>query len=185
MTNTKALILIGGKSTRMGSEKHLLEVNGKPQYQFLYELLSGMGFPVFISCNKGQMKEIRPDFPIVVDQFDQLGPIGGIASAFKSDPGCNWLVVACDLIQLTQQAVTALMDSIDPEMDVITYRQEKAGFYETVLTCYQPSIAKAIFSQIANEAFSLQALLKKSKVKAIPPADHSFLKNANSPEDLV
>ncbi|MEM6831440.1 MAG: molybdenum cofactor guanylyltransferase [Bacteroidota bacterium] len=183
--NTYALVLIGGGSTRMGKDKYLLEVHGKPQYQFLYELLTEMGLKTFISCNAGQVAKIPPGFPLIVDQFDQIGPIGGIASAFLRDMDVNWLVVACDLVHIDKQAISRLLEAISHEYDVVTYKKKHAAYFETVLTCYLSNVSGSMFEQMERDEYSLQTLLKNVNVKTISTEDESLFKNVNTPGDLL
>lgn len=179
----KALILIGGKSARMGAEKHLLETNGKSQYLHLTELLGSFGLEVFVSCNEAQVDGLENgDFEVLVDKYKSIGPIGGIATAIENDKKTNLLVVACDLINLTKNAIQELIESTDTASDVVTYSKDE--FLETTLTIYQTSSFQTILDSIQNKEYSLQKSLQKLKVQTIEPEDEAILKNVNRKEDL-
>ena len=51
---TFGLILIGGKSSRMGREKHLIPYHNAPQYLYLHKLLSEICDDVYVSCSSDQ-----------------------------------------------------------------------------------------------------------------------------------
>lgn len=180
----KALILTGGQSTRMGADKFLMEINGKPQYQHLYELLTGLGLETYLSCSAEQVSKLRGAVPVIKDIHEGIGPIGGLAAAITAFPDASWLVVACDLIHLTPESVKVLLDADEANFDVITYQQEGSPFFETTCTIYHPSSYIVVRRTIRNGDYSLQTVLKKSVVKTIAPADANWLKNANRKEDL-
>ncbi|MFY0598496.1 MAG: molybdenum cofactor guanylyltransferase [Cyclobacteriaceae bacterium] len=180
----KALILIGGKSTRMGRDKFLLEPNGKPQYIHLHEMLMALELETFISCNDGQNALIPSSYKKVLDLKDSIGPIGGLYSAIKEDPESSWLVIACDLIKINKVSLKQLIDSYSGDCDIVTFQKEDSSYFETTATIYKPSCFKLINEHVDTGNYSLQRILKKSKVKTLAGSDE-VLKNANSSEDLL
>lgn len=180
----KALILIGGQSARMGAEKYLMSVNGQPQYVHLYQLLTEAGLEVCISCNVEQYKTLPSSYYKLVDQYDAIGPIGGLVAAINHSPEEAWLVVACDLVNITSETITQLMQATDEEHDVITYQLSESKHLETTVTIYQPSSYRAVLDAVDSGLFSLQRILSNCKVKTINPSTNEELKNVNSPEDL-
>ena len=181
----KALILIGGKSTRMGNDKFLLEVNGKPQYQHLHELLSSLGLPVYFSCTSEQSENLESSYNRITDNHDAIGPIGGIASAILEDKKSSWLVVACDLIALKPEAIQNLIAANDDRIyDIVTYGDESDGFLETTCTIYNPGSFIVIKRKVRNQQYKLQELMQKCTVKTLIPPESDVLKNANTPADL-
>ncbi len=182
--NVKALILIGGKSTRMGEEKYLIGINGKPQYAFLHDLLKAAGVDVFLSINMGQSQAIPPSFNTIVDQYTEIGPMGGLISAIAQDSKCSWLVVACDLIHLDQEGLQNLIEANEEAYDIVTYQQEDSPFFETTCTLYNPGSYILLRRALRNREYSLQNILKKSCVKSVIPHKPEILHNVNAPEDL-
>ena len=87
-----ALILIGGKSSRMGTDKGLLNYHGKPQREYLFDLAKKYCTEVYFSCRAEQQFSEQS----IIDTYS-LGPMGGILSAFDFNPNTAWLVVACDM----------------------------------------------------------------------------------------
>jgi len=88
----KGLVLTGGKSTRMGTDKTVLNYHGIPQKQFVKNLLEDKLSEVFYSV---QNKSENDDE--IHDVFLNLGPFGGICSAFQKNPNTAWFVLASDL----------------------------------------------------------------------------------------
>ncbi len=185
MNNTKALILIGGTSHRMGEDKYLLSPHGKPQYQYLYEMTKRLGLETYISCSKEQSVRIDSSYPIILDQQEGLGPMGGLYSAIQEDSTCSWLVIACDLIRLDGETLRQLLVTQPKEESVITFQKPDSPFLETTVTIYRPFCFPEINQLIKSRHYSLQRLLKKVKILSIVPNDPDKLHNANSPEDLL
>lgn len=182
---SKALILIGGKSTRMGTDKYLMEVDGIPQYQRLHQLLQTLGLEVYLSCNQTQQDSISTEYRKIIDVYEGIGPMGGLASALDADPDSDWLVVACDLINVQAETIRRLLEPETSDIDVITYKDPKSGFYETTITLYKHSVQPLVRAALEEKRYSLQGVLKKGKVHVILPGDYTELKNVNKPEDLV
>jgi len=180
----KALLLVGGQSTRMGAEKYLMNVNGQPQYVHLHQLLSDAGLDVCISCNLEQYKTIPSDYYRLVDQYDAIGPIGGLLAAINHSPEEAWLMVACDLVNVNADTIATLIDAVDDEHDIITYQGADSKYLETTITIYKPSAFREVLDTVEMGLYSLQRVLSNCKVKTINPAEDSELKNVNSPEDL-
>ena len=180
----KALLLIGGKSQRMGAEKHLLDVNGRTQYHHLYNMLTDMGLEVCVSCNIEQYRDLPESHYKLVDQYDAIGPIGGLVSAINHRPEEPWLIVACDLVNVTKETLTRLIEAADDDHDIITYQPKGSDYLETTVTIYQPSSFRVVLDAIEMGLYGLQRVLKKCKVKTVAPNDNAELKNVNTPEDL-
>lgn len=181
---TKALLLIGGQSSRMGMEKYLMEVNGKTQYHHLHQMLTSLGLDVCVSCNLEQYRSLPESHYKLVDQYDSIGPIGGLVAAINHNPEVPWLVVACDLVNLTPDSLTKLIEAIDQEHDIITYKRSDAEYLETTITIYRPSSFRKILDAVDKGLYGLQRVLKECNVKVITPDGDKELKNVNTPEDL-
>src|SRR6187402_3556555 len=89
------LILAGGKSARMGFDKGLIDYHGKPQRDYLRDLLGEYCDQVFTSCKKTN------DLPLscnpITDAFQIDSPLNGILSAFQFNKTVSWLTVPVDM----------------------------------------------------------------------------------------
>jgi molybdopterin-guanine dinucleotide biosynthesis protein A len=85
-----AFVLAGGLSTRMGRDKALLEIGGRPLVEHMLELLRDVGLSPRI-C--GSRPELARFAEVVPDNFPQCGPLGGIEAALAiSDSDLNFFV---------------------------------------------------------------------------------------------
>jgi len=96
------IILCGGKSSRMGSDKGLLIHEAKTWAQTALEKLSVLKIPIQLSVNEKQLEEyakvFEPEMLIPDDtNLDIRGPLLGVLSAHLKNPDKDLFVMACDL----------------------------------------------------------------------------------------
>ncbi|MCB1308133.1 MAG: molybdenum cofactor guanylyltransferase [Leptospiraceae bacterium] len=109
------LVLCGGMSTRMGSDKGLLRgADGRLWALALTELLEQYVSDVCISIRPEQASAYRTHFPdecLIQDRPIAAGPMRGLLSAYERFPERDLLVVACDQQLLDQSILSMLMQS--------------------------------------------------------------------------
>lgn len=109
------LVLAGGRSARMGSDKAALDYHGRPQAAHACGLLAPFCARVFVSCRADQACDpALAGLPQLHDAQEGLGPLGGILTAFAAHPQAAWLVVACDLPHLDAATLAHLVARRDP-----------------------------------------------------------------------
>ncbi len=70
------LILAGGKSVRMGSDKSVINWHGKEQRYYMADILAGFCKEVFISCRAEQQGSIVQEYKTLVDNYEGAGTTG-------------------------------------------------------------------------------------------------------------
>ena len=189
----KALILCGGKSTRMsGKDKAMIEVHGQAQYAHLFQLLTELNLPTLLSCNTQQMSSIPSRYPKLKDVYEAIGPMGGIASAMQADTEADWLVLACDLYLINRASIEKLIEvaelsvelSAKSPPEVITYQKEGSDYMETTITIYKKEIRPIIQEAILKKQFSLQKILRKVKTHILRPVSEKAIQNFNTEFEL-
>ena len=144
------LVLTGGKSERMQQDKALLDYHGKPQAEYIYEILSKFCDQVYLSAQQGQWDNTPlENLPMIYDEPSQKGPIGGILAAFNKEPNAYWFVVACDLIYFNKNMIEKLLSTVDQNKVATCFKNAEKGFPEALCAIYSP-IAKAIFTEALN-----------------------------------
>lgn len=180
----KGLVLTGGRSTRMKSDKGALEYRGVPQVVYAYELLSTYCSDVFVSLRSEQRGEdAYRDLPQLHDQFLDMGPLGGILTALRSDPMSAWLVLACDLPFVTADTIQRLLVARNPLKLATAYISATDGFPEPLCAVYEP---KSIFRLLQFLALGYQCprkVLINSDTQRVELADPSELDNINTQEE--
>lgn len=191
----KPLLLIGGKSTRMGESKHLLVTpSGKTMLQHSFEMLNGLcpaskvyvslaqETPVdpFLRSKQGVTEWILDTEPNCT--VASAGPATGLLAAFRSDPKTTWLVMACDYPLLTTEALRQLCGSYVPP---ITCFKNMDGFYEPLVGIWSPVALAALAENVAAGMDGPTAVMEQLDGLAIvPPQGHEdWLLNVNTRED--
>lgn len=179
----KGLILAGGKSTRMGRDKGLLDFHGKSQREYLADLASPLVDEVFISCREDQVHEIS-SYPTIVDRVKDMGPFGAIMSAFMHDPNSAWLVLACDLPNFDRGMIAQLVENRAPAEAATSFRSPQSGFPEPLAAIWEPKSYARLLSFLGMGYSCPRKVLINSDVKLLEPSAPEKLANVNSPEDL-
>ncbi|MDI6767277.1 MAG: molybdenum cofactor guanylyltransferase [Bacteroidota bacterium] len=108
-TDIVGVILAGGKSSRMGQNKAMLEFRGKPFIQHIAETLKEIFEEVIIISDDTEAYKFLY-LPVYVDVYKNCGPLGGIHSAFINSNTENIFVASCDLPFINFDVVRFLID---------------------------------------------------------------------------
>ena len=180
------LVLAGGASRRMHTDKAALEYAGRPQLERAFELVSAYCQRTFVSVRREQSADtLRARFPQIVDAHDNLGPIAGIASAQALHPNAAWLVVACDLPFLSRRVLERLIGARDAGLPAIAFRSARDGLPEPLCAIYEPLATQAIAASIAEDRRCPRKLLIRLGVPLLDLERADALDNINTPEEYA
>lgn len=174
----KGLVLVGGKSTRMGKDKSQLRYFGKPQKEAAKELLENQGLKTFYSVRKTTKIENE-----ISDTFLNLGPFGGICSAFQKDPNAAWLVLATDVPFVNNKIIQLLLKHRNPSKVATAIKGKGKEFVEPLITIYEPKAYPILLQFLAQGYSCPRKMLINSEVEIVEVDDH-FIKNINTPEEF-
>lgn len=181
------LVLAGGRSTRMGTDKAaLIHPDGRSLARRTYDLLAGAGcVDVVLSLRHDQEIPVGfsdlPDLAIIRDPIDSTGgPLVGIVAAMSLHPGADWLVLACDLPRLDAATLSHLVASKHPDELFLSYRSEFDGLPEPLCALY----ASAALPLLRNtESRCPRKVLIRNECRLLDPLVPRALDNANTPDD--
>ena len=103
-----AVILAGGDSGRMGADKSMLAINGKPMIEHICEQLRPHFTEIIISANDAE-KYAFLGLPVVADEVPNRGPLMGIVSALEHASYETVFVTACDIPDIDVDLVGRLL----------------------------------------------------------------------------
>jgi molybdenum cofactor guanylyltransferase len=181
------LVLAGGRSVRMGSDKGAMQWHGVEQRYYMADLLKEVCEDVYISCRADQKDEMDNNYKTLPDSCPGAGPLIAILSAFRSRPHVAWLVVACDLPLLDRKTLLFLAENRNTRSIATTYRSPFDGLPEPLITIWEPAAFAKLEAHIAD-GFSCprKALIRnEGEVTILTPPDEQALINANTPEDAA
>ena len=181
------LVLAGGRSARMGSDKAtLVHPDGRTLVKRACDLLkeAGCGL-VAVSLRLDQ--EVPPgldDIVIVRDgEGESTGPMAGIVSGMRLQPDADWLVIACDLPRLDAATLSHLIRSKRADEAFLSYRSEFDELPEPLCAIYSPLALSAIEKAVAEDMRCPRKILIRGNCRLLEPVTPRALDNANTPED--
>lgn len=182
----KGVVLAGGRSTRMGRDKALLEFDGLPLAERAARLLDMFCVDVRLSV-RGDHAAERSDLgrPLLVDRHLDLGPAGGILSALEEDPAAAWLVLGCDLPLVTPEVLRRLLQGRDPWRVATAYDSPLDGQPEPLCAVWEPRARQRVLAHLALGRPCPRQILLNSSVNRLVLESKDGLFNMNRPEDLV
>ncbi len=180
------LVLAGGKSRRMGSDKALLRQDGETQLSRAVNLLQDRLERVFVSTRAEQDGDAeRGKFARIVDRYDDMGPLAGILSAMDSNNEVSWLVLACDLPNIDPATIQYLLDHCSPEHVATAFNSVHDGLPEPLCAIYRPP-ARPIIDAFAEQGIICpRKILLNSDTHLLEQPHPGALHNINSPDDLA
>ena len=181
----QALILTGGKSTRMGTDKSLLEYHGQPQGTYLYQELSN----IFLHYNENQKgvyySVLEPQGTsenFITDKFTGLGPFGGICSAFQENPNTAWFVIATDVPFVNIKMIHTLLKHRNPTKIATAFKGKDNQFPEPLITIWEPKAYPILLNYLSQGYSCPRKVLINSEVEIIE-VDNHYIQNINTPYD--
>jgi molybdopterin-guanine dinucleotide biosynthesis protein A len=176
------LVLTGGHSTRMGADKSLLDYHGKPQREYVFEMLEKFCSDVFTSCRKDQ--DVPPHLHPLTDVFEIEGPMNGILSAFARWPDIAWIIVAVDMPFITADTFERLLRHRDRDKIATCYYNPGTGLPEPLLTLWEPAAYPLLVEFAQSGKKSPREFLRTHPTSMIDPPDSKMLLNFNYPQPL-
>lgn len=178
------LVLSGGKSTRMGTDKGLIEYHGVPQREYLYNLLSQVCENTFISLREEQEDELPAAMKTIVDLNEFKGPYNGLLSAHKKYPDVAWLVLACDLPLMDLDALKELISQRDSAKEATAFALKENPLPEPLCAIWEPqALQQSIEYLESGNGTCPRKYLINHNTKLVFPKYQNVLLNANSEED--
>lgn len=173
------LILIGGKSSRMGTDKSLLNYHGLSQREYLFQLLDTFCSEVYFSSRQEQGLSEN----VIIDTLAS-GPASGILSAFEYNPETAWLVLACDMPLVSEEYLRILTRHRDSEKMATAFYNPEINAPEPLITIYEPKAYPLLSDYIKAGHKSPKVFLQSNDVQLIEIEDKGFLKNVNTREEF-
>lgn len=170
--NLIGLILCGGKSTRMQTDKAFIQYHQMPQAYYLYNQIKPVCSEVYLSCNQMQELQIDKAYQSIIDdvKYKNSGPIAAILSAMEIYQNKSFLVLACDYPLLTNDDIIKLKNNWEFENNSVSFYNNETNFREPLLAIYHQKDLLKLANFYKDENTSLQYFLNEInaiKIQAI------------------
>ena len=157
------VVLCGGQSKRMGSDKGLLTLHGKAWAQVALEKLEAINLPVVLSINKQQREVYHAHFPATVLVEDNVtlaigGPLCGLISVHLRYPQEHLLVLGCDMIAM-QPEVLQLLHQQFQSHDAAIVVFEKEGFAQPLCGIYASHGLASIYEHLQQQTLERHSMM--------------------------
>jgi len=179
----KALILAGGKSSRMQMDKSQIKYHNQTQEVYLAKICQSLGLNTYISKDHKFKDDSINDIKVIKDRMIQMGPFGAIISAFMTDPNSAWLVLACDLPFMQKEVIDNLIKNRDAQKCATSYQLKSQQFMEPLISIYEPRIYNKMLQFLSLGYACPRKVLINNDVHTLPLNDEKFAFNANTPEE--
>lgn len=180
--NITGIILSGGKSSRMGTDKGFLSLNGKLFTQYSIDALNPFVSETIIVSN-------NTDYDVfglkrVEDFTENAGPLAGLYSGLIYSKTTYNLVLSCDIPLITSAILKKIINNIDAVSEIIQI--ESNGKTMPLIALYKTSCKEHFHKLLQNSERRLQFAVNLCKVKNIILDAESaiYTMNVNTPEEL-
>lgn len=162
-------ILAGGKSSRMGVDKGLLQFKGKAIIEHVIEQIQTVVQKVVIVSNNPEYEKFGLE--VIPDLVKNIGPAGGIYTALKHSGTNLNFVVSCDMPFINRKAIEFLLQSTDSYQIVLP---EFRGKLEPMFGVYSRECLPLWKGLIEKGVIKLQSLVSHFNLRKINVDDNSF-----------
>jgi molybdenum cofactor guanylyltransferase len=179
-----AYVLAGGKSSRMGQDKGLMEIEGRPMVSYVLDLLAQLDIETKLIAHQNGYKELGRQ--VIPDLIPEQGPMGGLHTALEDNKKPYLLLLSCDMPFLPKEAVQKLLGAVK-EQDVVA--AEIKGRMNPLFAVYKGELKEKVKENLASGKLRMQEFIKECEheivrmEELVDQAPKRFL-NINTPEDL-
>jgi molybdopterin-guanine dinucleotide biosynthesis protein A len=182
------VILAGGRASRMGANKCVMPLAGKPVISYVLNELSPHAAEAFlVTDDPAPFASFRlPTYP---DDVQGAGPLGGLATALRRASQPLIVLTACDMPFIRWQVVEYLLSLAGPAQVVLPRVRGEA---EPLLAVYSRSCLAAVQGALAAGDRRMVSFLPGVQVRevaeaellAMDPTGMTFF-NLNTPDDVT
>ena len=177
---TSGFVLVGGASRRMGRDKALLPLAGATMVeQIAAKVRAAAGNVTLIGSPE---KYGHLGLPVVPDEIENCGPLGGLYTALRLSESEWNLIVACDMPHITEAFLKQLIESAEasgadcmvPEID---------GKVDPLCAVYHGSLVRAAETAIHRKLLKMQDFVSTLRTSYWRVTDPRPLQNVNTPAE--
>jgi len=177
-----AIILAGGKSSRMGDDKSFLIVNGEPLIKTIVDQLKSHFGEIIIGSNEIEKYSFL-DIPVIPDIEKDKGPLMGIYSCVKASSNDINFVTACDIPVINVNFINNMIN-LSSNADIVIPIKDKDK-YEPLFAIYKKSIIQEAEMLLKGGARKITELLNNLQYHTVCFNDQNWYINLNKKEDYI
>lgn len=182
MTNSlSAIVLAGGRSSRMGRDKALIEIDGVPLLKRTCDAARHCTNSIYIVTSwRDRYQSIVSDVQWI-EESSPRSPLIAFSEALEQ-VSTDWvLLLACDLPRLEGETLKQWTAQLS-EVPIVVARSQEG--WEPLCGFYRRDRQLSLQNYIASGERSFQNWLDSEAVQELEVVDRQILSNCNTPEDL-
>jgi len=175
-----AIVLAGGRSRRMGTDKSMLPIDGRPMIEHICRQLCGTFARVLISANDaGKLSFLGLE--VVPDRIPDQGPLMAVASALEASNSELNLIVGCDIPRIRLPLVRRMLAAAEGADIVIPVTED--GERQPLFAVYRRSICRRINEALESGTRRFSDIYGLCKVRFMELAGTGWFANLNTRAD--
>jgi molybdopterin-guanine dinucleotide biosynthesis protein A len=182
-----AVLLAGGESRRMGSDKAAVVFRDEPLWRRQLRILRDLRpEKVFVSA-RTESSWLPADTELLLDEPPSRGPLSGLTKAIVQMQTSHLLALAVDMPFVTREQLRFLWTMASEGHGIVPVIGKRA---EPLAAVYPAEAAVDFAAALAGPDFSLQRIIRKlaadEKVRlyAVPVQDEHLYRSVNEPDDF-
>jgi len=179
-------VLAGGKSTRMGTDKALLELAGRPLIEHMLELAGSVCPQVRVVGDPAKFSRLAP---VIDDLYAGQGPLAGIHAALANSETSLNLILGVDLPFLEADFLSYLISQSRTSGSVVTVPVAD-GFVQTLCAVYRREFREIAGRALAAGQNKVDAIFPQTSVRQLFEEELAkagfgarMFRNVNTPEE--
>jgi molybdopterin-guanine dinucleotide biosynthesis protein A len=161
-----AIVMAGGRSQRMGADKSMLPINGRPLVERIWQQLRNGFEQVLVSADQVE-KFAFLGLEVVPDKVPGQGPLMGIASALAASDNELNFVVACDIPNVKLRSVRRMLSQAAGGDADIVIPVSRDGKHEPLFAVYRKNAIAAMNKALSSGSRKISDVFSLCKVQYI------------------
>ncbi len=180
--NTTGIILAGGKSARMGSDKGFVLYNDATFMSHVIATLQAFVSEIIIVSNDSEYDVFK--LKRVKDKFEDAGPLAGLYSGLVNSETEKNIVLSCDVPLINNEVLKVLVEGYDSEVDVVQLKSN--GETMPLIAMYKKQTIHQFLELLKQGDRRLRVAVKSLKTKTITldAKLDPFVRNINTTTQL-
>jgi molybdopterin-guanine dinucleotide biosynthesis protein A len=163
---TAGYVLVGGRSSRFGSDKALAPWQGRPLALWVAEQVRAVAGSVILVGNPEKYAALG--LPLIPDAVEGFGPLAGVAAALGHTRAAWNLIVACDMPHLTREFLAFLLSAARALPGDVLLPAGRRGRLEPLCAVYSSECAGPIAAAVSRGVHKMTDGLAGLRVRRLP-----------------
>lgn len=179
------VILAGGRGTRIGGDKGLRTLNGRPLISWIVDIVGQKSHEILINANESPHTYAHFGYRVIADQMpDWPGPLAGLQAALINTRSDYVMTVPCDTPFLPDNLIVRLSAALytnatDAAVAVVD------GKRQPTIALYHKSVLPKLYTYLGSGKRKVNDWLDTLKLSEVIFDNASDFDNINTLEDLA